>query len=418
MQSEKTLPDPQDLRRCNRDLVALSSLPAIWRSYTSQEIADSVASALLPMLDAELVFVSLGLQHGGGTVEAARTRSTASSRLNARVRRALYETAAGWRLGETAVIPNPIGDGTLHLAMALIGDEDGSFLIVASRRSGFPTDVQKPILVMAANETAFGLHRWRIEREERRFAAVVENSPDFIGISSLDGVALYVNAAGLEFVGLVGLTTARPMRVVDFVAPEERRRLVEEVWPTVIEKGRWAGELRFRHLGDGSAIPFLMKAFRIDDPYIGGPMNVATVGRDLTVQKEVEDYRRHLNETLEQRVSLGATELAYTNHKLIQEMEERNHADRRSQNLQLELFYAARLSTVGQMAGALAHELNQPLTAAANFLNAARRGLGDENPEDMDMVREDMEDAVEQIVRAGQIIRRLREFAQRGETGK
>ena len=36
-----------------------------------------------------------------------------------------------------------------------------------------------------------------------------------------------------------------------------------------------------------------------------------------------------------------------------------------------EVFHAARLSTAGQMAAALAHELNQPLAAAANFVNAA-----------------------------------------------
>src|ERR1700716_1569230 len=53
------LADPQELRRCIRDLVALSTLPAIWKNYDPHQIADSVTAALLSMLSADFVHIAL-----------------------------------------------------------------------------------------------------------------------------------------------------------------------------------------------------------------------------------------------------------------------------------------------------------------------------------------------------------------------
>jgi signal transduction histidine kinase len=78
---------------------------------------------------------------------------------------------------------------------------------------------------------------------------------------------------------------------------------------------------------------------------------------------------------------------------------------------------AARLNTAGQLAAALAHELNQPLTAATNSVNAARRLLGRNGHGIDDKVGQIMSETAEQTLRAGQIIRRLRDFLARGETG-
>jgi len=68
------------------------------------------------------------------------------------------------------------------------------------------------------------------------------------------------------------------------------------------------------------------------------------------------------------------------------------------------------------MASTLAHELNQPLTATASYLNGARRLLDGGKQDDLSRVRGAIESAAEQALRAGQIIRRLREFVTRGES--
>ena len=83
--------------------------------------------------------------------------------------------------------------------------------------------------------------------------------------------------------------------------------------------------------------------------------------------------------------------------------------------LQAELSNFSRLSAVGTMASAMAHELNQPLTAVANYLEAARDMLDDPSPDNLAMVQEAMAAAAEQSIRAGQIVRRLRDYVSRGE---
>jgi len=78
--------------------------------------------------------------------------------------------------------------------------------------------------------------------------------------------------------------------------------------------------------------------------------------------------------------------------------------------------HISRLTALGEMASALAHELNQPLSAIANYLKGSRRLLQDRTDEQSAMVREAMDKAAEQSLRAGDIIRRLRDFVARGET--
>jgi two-component system sensor kinase FixL len=68
------------------------------------------------------------------------------------------------------------------------------------------------------------------------------------------------------------------------------------------------------------------------------------------------------------------------------------------------------------MASALAHELNQPLTAVANYLRGSKRLLENIADERMDLIKDGVEKAAAQALRAGQVIQRLREFVARGET--
>lgn len=99
----------------------------------------------------------------------------------------------------------------------------------------------------------------------------------------------------------------------------------------------------------------------------------------------------------------------------VRDLTERQRTDARLQELQSELLHVSRLSAMGQMAATLAHELNQPLTAVANYLQAARRLMEQAAP-DFVKVKQAVGLGVEQALRAGMIIRRLRNFVARGET--
>jgi two-component system sensor kinase FixL len=86
------------------------------------------------------------------------------------------------------------------------------------------------------------------------------------------------------------------------------------------------------------------------------------------------------------------------------------------QELQTELVHISRLTAMGEMASALAHELNQPLSAIANYLKGAKRLLEGRADDESKMISGAMDKAAEQSLRAGQIIRRLRDFVARGES--
>src|SRR5215510_460119 len=99
----------------------------------------------------------------------------------------------------------------------------------------------------------------------------------------------------------------------------------------------------------------------------------------------------------------------------IRDLTERQLTENRMQELQSELLHVSRLSDVGQMASALAHELNQPLAAIVNYVQATRRLLQAESTAVPPRILETMDKAVVQAARAGEIIRHLRSFIRKGE---
>lgn len=100
----------------------------------------------------------------------------------------------------------------------------------------------------------------------------------------------------------------------------------------------------------------------------------------------------------------------------IRDLTERQQTETRLQELQSELVHISRLTAMGEMASALAHELNQPLSAIANYLRGSQRLIADRADPESLRVKGALEKAAEQALRAGQIIRRLRDFVARGET--
>ncbi len=102
----------------------------------------------------------------------------------------------------------------------------------------------------------------------------------------------------------------------------------------------------------------------------------------------------------------------------IRDLTERQETEARLQELQSELVHISRLTAMGEMASTLAHELNQPLAAISNYLRGSRRLLEASSDSQANVVREALDKAADQALRAGQIIRRLRDFVARGETDR
>ena len=100
----------------------------------------------------------------------------------------------------------------------------------------------------------------------------------------------------------------------------------------------------------------------------------------------------------------------------LRDVSARRRAEERLRELQDELIHVARLSAMGEMASALAHELNQPLTAIINYAQATRRLVGEGGDERQKALASLLDKIVQQGSRAGQIIHHLRQFIAKGET--
>lgn len=99
----------------------------------------------------------------------------------------------------------------------------------------------------------------------------------------------------------------------------------------------------------------------------------------------------------------------------VRDLTERQKTEARVQELQTELVHMSRLTAMGEMASALAHELNQPLSAISNYMKGSLRLLA-ASPDPDPRLEGAITKASEQALRAGEIIRHLRDFVSRGET--
>jgi two-component system, LuxR family, sensor kinase FixL len=102
----------------------------------------------------------------------------------------------------------------------------------------------------------------------------------------------------------------------------------------------------------------------------------------------------------------------------IRDLTERQATERQLEELQSELARLSRLTAMGEMASTLAHEINQPLSAIANYLQGCGRLIKGIQHPNAPKIEDALAETTKQTLRAGQIIRQLREFVARGETEK
>jgi PAS domain S-box-containing protein len=152
------------------------------------------------------------------------------------------------------------------------------------------------------------------EEEIQRLASIVRHSPDFIGICDMTGLPTFLNEAGRTLVGIRDDAHFHETKLVDYIPESEREILADEIIPAALRSGHWAGEIQFRHLRTGQAIPVWCDLFRIDDPVNGNPINFATVTRDITERKRLDRELHQHREQLEELVQERTAELQEAQH--------------------------------------------------------------------------------------------------------
>ncbi len=229
------------------------------------------------------------------------------------------------------------------------------------------------ILVGFSKITRDITERKHAEEEMRKLHSLVENSEDFIGVASLEGEVLFVNAAGQSAVGLSGSDQARRTKILDYVAEEDRERFKRDVLPAIFRDGRWKGETLFRNFNTGASIPMWQEIFFVTEEGSHRRLALATISRDITERKRVE-------------ASL--------------------------QSARAQLAHMSRLTTMGGLMASIAHEVNQPLAAVVANGCACLRWLAQEPP-NLERARDSVDRIVKEGNRAGQVIQRIRALSKR-----
>lgn len=144
-----------------------------------------------------------------------------------------------------------------------------------------------------------------------------------------------------------------------------------------------------------------------------GERRIIGIGRIVTgLRKDATTFPMHL--TIGEMQSGGQP--FFTG--FVRDLTEQQQTQARLQELQAELVHVSRLTAMGEMASALAHELNQPLSAISNYMKGSRRLLAGSSDANAAKIESALDRAAEQAIRAGDIIRRLRNFVAREASEK
>ncbi len=182
--------------------------------------------------------------------------------------------ATGQALSSEETVPHQ--DGSLHTYISHkfpLLDKTGRIYAVC----GISTDITD---------------RLEAEATQRKLAALIENSPDFIGLADLEGKAQYINPAGLALVGLPNLEAAVSMTMADFSPPEYHSYFANEILPAIQERGAWQGENYFQHFETGEILPVETNLFLVRHPETQEPLCFATVTRDVRERQQAEQALR------------------------------------------------------------------------------------------------------------------------------
>ncbi|NVO12455.1 MAG: PAS domain-containing protein [Rhodoplanes sp.] len=220
-----------------------------------------------------------------------------------------------------------------------------------------------------------------LRESDRRLAVIMEALPVGVGLFDGDGRAMVSNGYFRRFVPHVIASRDEARRALWEGYDEKGRLLKPEDYPAARAlRGEpvWPG-LEFFFRGDEhqgplwtriAALPFLDES--------GGVAGAVQMIVDIDAEKRAQEERR---------------------------------------TLQAELLHVSRLSEMGQMAAALAHELNQPLTAVAVYIGGCQRivAADDIDDERRQKLRQMMQMIGDQALRAGEIIKQLRDFVRKGD---
>lgn len=212
----------------------------------------------------------------------------------------------------------------------------------------------------------------RLKEQEYRLRAVIESEPECVKLQAADGTVLEINPAGLRLVG-----ADRPEDIIG-----------KQIYCIVAQEYNDIYRENMQRVFSGDAVVYEFKA--------------------ITLKGQACWMETHAVPLRDARGSI------YALLGITRDITEHKQAEEQARRHQAELARVARLSTMGEMATGLAHELNQPLSAIANFARGCIRRLRSGGADPGDLIVP-LEEVCEQAERAGEILRHVRDFVRKSD---
>jgi PAS domain S-box-containing protein len=409
----------KQLQRCVNDLTSVLALPAIWSGGEPSQIVHTLLDALLRMLQLDLVYVRLT----GGQAPIEMVRFARLQKYIAQPHE-IGEVLNDWLGADPQQWPprmrNHLGDRDISIVPLGLGLQGEIGVIVAgSERADFPQQTERLILSVAANQASIGLQEARLRSEQKRVA------------SELD------RRVAQRTTELAAANEELQKEIADRKHAEEDLRTSEEMHRVIVEAANDAVISMDERGAILLANPATRRIFGYDPvEIVGKPMTMLMPEmmrkpHENGYKRYLATGKRHLNwqgvEVTAQRkdgqefpVEVSFGELTSDGHKVftgfIRDISERKQAEDRLraserdlQMTQAELARVSRLTTMGELAASIAHEVNQPLTAVINNASACLRLLANHNLEP-EVLRRALEGIIADGTRASTVLARIRAF--------
>jgi len=380
------------LQSCINDLISVLALAAIWTGSDPNQILVTLLDSLLAILRLDFACARLNHSIDGSPLEVVRLaeRQHASAKAY-EISRALGREPSSDEIASRFVIPNPVGEGEVAVASFSLGLQDQvGMLLAASRRVDFPTDIERLLLRVAANQAAIGLQEARRSGEQKRIAEaleqrVAERTSQLTAVNEelQRSQAYLAEAQTLSRTGSFG-------------------------WRLSSGEILWSEETFRIFQYDPGTIPTLeliLQRVHPDD----ADLVKQTIERALQGRKDLNHDCRLLMPDHSIR-SIRVVAHALTNRsggiEFVGAVTDTTES-KRAAEAQADLAHVSRVTTMGELTASLAHEVKQPISAAATNAKTCIRWLSRDQP-NIEEAREAAARIVKDVSRAAEIVSGIR----------
>jgi PAS domain S-box-containing protein len=302
-------PDDRELRRYLRDLAALTALPAVWAGADGRHIAESLADVLVKVLCPDFVYLRLKEPKAASAVEVTRMgQGPGLPEGGWAISKALKSCLPCDASAATVLsLPHPLEGGQVQAAVVPIGYgcEFGA-AAAASGRPGFPTEGDRLLLGVAANQAAVVLQRQQAEQTQRLLAAIIASSEDAIVSKTLDGVITSWNDGAER---LFDYTAAEAVgQPITLIIPPDRRDEERLILERLRRGERLEHYETIRQSKQGRLINVSLTTSPVRDG-AGRITGASKVARDITARVKAEAALREADRRKDEFLATLAHEL-------------------------------------------------------------------------------------------------------------